>query len=201
MTLSQPSICGTLGMTTPAHILRYIWQKCPIPRRKTLSPGAAIGLSYLRESTLLRTMCCFTRHYSTTMSLVVFGEWWTTLPEATKSYYKIISCGCKKVVMIYASPTCAVTLFFAFDGDQSQNSIGWHNISIDTKIIKMRALSPVHNQIRTISLSPHLDNSMEMCASVANNNTYLFIKDSTSDFHLDVSWGYHIFLTQLNTGQ
>ena len=63
MTLSQPSICGTLGMTTPAHILRYIWQKCPIPRRKTLSPGAVIGLSYLRESTLLRTMCCFTRHY------------------------------------------------------------------------------------------------------------------------------------------
>ena len=40
----------------------------------------------------------------------------------------------------------------------------------------MRALSPVHNQMRTICLSPHLDNSMEMCASVANNNTYLFTK-------------------------
>ena len=38
-----------------------------------------------------------------------------------------------------------------------------------------------------ISLSPHLDNSMEMCASVANNNTYLFTKDSRSGIHLDVS--------------
>ena len=51
----------------------------------------------------------------------------------------------------------------------------------------MRALSPVNNQMRTISLSPHLDNSMEMCASVANNITYLFTKDSGSNFHVDVS--------------
>ena len=40
---------------------------------------------------------------------------------------------------------------------------------------------------RPISLSPHLDNSMEMCASVANNNTYLFTKDSRSGIQLDVS--------------
>ena len=56
-----------------------------------------------------------------------------------------------------------------------------------------RAFSPVHNQMRTIYLPPHLDNSMEMCASVANNNTYLFTKHSRSNFHLAVSWGYHIF--------
>ena len=51
----------------------------------------------------------------------------------------------------------------------------------------MRALLPVHNQIRTISLAPHLDNSMKMCASVANTNTYLFTKDSRSNIHLDDS--------------
>ena len=38
-----------------------------------------------------------------------------------------------------------------------------------------------------ISLSPHLDNSMEMCALVTNNNTYLFTKDSRSGIQLDVS--------------
>ena len=69
----------------------------------------------------------------------------------------------------------------------------------------MRDIYPVHNQMRTIYLSPHLDNSMEMCASVANNNTYnniyLFTKDSRSNIHLDVFWRYHIFLSQLNTGQ
>ena len=100
--------------------------KMPDPSKE--NPGTVIGLSYLRESTLLGTMCCSTRHYSTTMSLVVFEEWKTTLPEATKSWYKIISCGCEKVVLIYANPKCAVTLFFSCDGDQSQNSIGWHNI-------------------------------------------------------------------------
>ena len=60
MTLSQREICGTPGMTTPPDILIEILQKCRIPRRKTLSPGTVIGLSYLRESTLLVTMCCYT---------------------------------------------------------------------------------------------------------------------------------------------
>ena len=39
------------------------------------------------------------------------------------------------------------------------------------KIIMMRALSTVHNPMRTTSLSPRLDNSIKMCASVSNDNT------------------------------
>ena len=57
----------------------------------------------------------------------------------------------------------------------------------------MKALSHVHNQMKTLSLSPRLDNSMKMCTSVANNNAYLFTKDSRSNIHLDVPWGYHLF--------
>ena len=59
----------------------------------------------------------------------------------------------------------------------------------------MRALSPDSTQAdeNYISLPPRVDNSMKMCASVANNNTYLFTKDSRSIIHLDALWGYHLF--------
>ena len=36
---------------------------------------------------------------------------------------------------------------------------------------------------------------MKICDSVANNNTYLFTKDSRSEIHLAVPWGQHFFIS------